>query len=84
MITPEQVKTALDKLYVAMNDAAQNNSLPGFLDDRMLELEENDPGLYALLQHMLAQLGEDCNSDVAGHLMFVLTFSAHKAQTMER
>ncbi len=81
LINIDHVKSALETLYQDMEMAQQENRLPGYIDDRMFELQENEPGFFALLQHMLAQVPEDCDADTAAHLISVLAFVVYRLQS---
>jgi hypothetical protein len=84
----EALKNILVDFHAQLAKAEEEQRLAGYIDDRMFELQEKEPGLAALLQHMLAQLpdGEELQqlpaeavSDAAGHLLFCLAYTVYKA-----
>lgn len=76
-----KIGETLTDLYRQFDAAAADNRLPGYIDDRMLELEEGNPGLYKLLQHLMADTPEDCDQEQACHLLFVMAYTIYRVQT---
>jgi hypothetical protein len=80
VVDPDKTVPVLQKFMTSMAEAEEDNRLAGFVDNCMFDIEENDPGMFALLQHMLAQVKETTTPDEAGHLLFCLAYSIHKAR----
>ncbi len=81
-MTDETVVTTLRTLFEGLDGALADNRLAGYVDDRMLELQENDPSLHSLLQHLMAGIPEDCNADHACHQLFILAYTIYKANAI--
>lgn len=62
----------LKKFYYEMAQAHDDNRLPGYMDDRVFELEEQEPGLAALTKHMMAEVRDDVTPDAACHILLCL------------